>query len=167
MPNIKYSKELLEPLVAKSFSVSQVAKELGLPITGGAHTHLSKVIKRLNLDTSHFLGQAIMRGKASCKKKTPEEILIKRTGVTKRAESFRLKRALLESGVELKCKKCLITDSYNQQPITLQVDHINNDWMDDRKENLQFLCPNCHSQKTSKDGSKDKFRCSLKRSLQK
>ena len=31
--------------------------------------------------------------------------------------------------------------------LTLDVDHKNDDWLDDRLENLQFLCPNCYSQK--------------------
>lgn len=39
------------------------------------------------------------------------------------------------------------------ESITLEVDHINNDWSDSRRENLQYLCPNCHGQKTVKDHS--------------
>ena len=36
----------------------------------------------------------------------------------------------------------------------LQVDHKNRDFLDDRAENLQFLCPNCHSQTPGWCGSK-------------
>lgn len=29
--------------------------------------------------------------------------------------------------------------------LTLEIDHINGDWSDDRAENLRLLCPNCHA----------------------
>ena len=50
----KYTKEMLEPLVAQSTSVAGVMRLLGLRQNGGEHTHISRTIKRFGIDTSHF-----------------------------------------------------------------------------------------------------------------
>jgi Zn finger protein HypA/HybF involved in hydrogenase expression len=61
----------------------------------------------------------------------------------------RLKKRILKAGlIEYKCSCCGITE-WNGKPIVLQLHHINGDNRDNRKENLTFLCPNCHSQTDS------------------
>jgi Zn finger protein HypA/HybF involved in hydrogenase expression len=154
--HVKYTREALEPLVKQSVSVAQVLRLLGRPLCGGTHTHISRTIKHLGLDTSHFTGQGgSNRGKRSPARKTADEVLV--NGCDHREDAFRLRRAMLEKGVEMKCVKCHIGPEYNDEPLILEIDHINNDWTDNTLTNLQFLCPNCHSQKTKTDGSKAKF----------
>ncbi len=50
---------------------------------------------------------------------------------------------LLEN--EYRCQKCGIKN-WNQEHITLELEHINGNRRDNRIENLRLLCPNCHSQ---------------------
>lgn len=164
MPNkVKYTKELLEPLVKQASSVAQVARMLGIPLQGGSHSNLSRRIKKYQLDTSHFTGQGHMKGKHSLSRKTADQILIKYDPVMGREDAYRLRRAMFEIGVKHQCIECGIGPEYNNKLLVLEIDHINNDWSDNRRENLQFICPNCHSQKTASDGSKAKYLKQLKK----
>jgi len=53
------------------------------------------------------------------------------------------KRILHES--DYKCECCGISD-WQGKPITLEMDHVDGDPNNNRRENLRILCPNCHSQ---------------------
>jgi ribosomal protein S27AE len=53
------------------------------------------------------------------------------------------------------CDLCGLTE-WGSKPISLELYHVNGDGLDNRVENLQFLCPNCHSQ-TDTWGGRDKL----------
>jgi len=44
-----------------------------------------------------------------------------------------------------RCEDCGL-DEWLGQPVSLALHHVNGDGKDNRLENLQLLCPNCHSQ---------------------
>lgn len=43
-----------------------------------------------------------------------------------------------------KCEQCGLSE-WQGKPLPLEVHHINGDHWDQRRENLQILCPNCHA----------------------
>lgn len=95
----KYTKEVLEPVVRSSASVAQVLVALGVAPTGGSHGHISRMIRNHGLDTSHFTGKGYLRGKASPKKLSPQELLVMNRNKGQKDHPSRLRRALVESGV--------------------------------------------------------------------
>ena len=150
---VKYTKELLEELVKKSKSVAQVIRAMGLREAGGTYSHIQRKIKEYGIDKSHFLGFGWSKGRKSLKKLTHGQILVKRDR-GRRQSAYRLRRALIESGREYICEKCGQKPEWDGQELRLQVDHKSRDWLDDREENLRFLCPNCHTQTDGYNGSK-------------
>ena len=57
----------------------------------------------------------------------------------------KLKNRLIEEGIkEYRCERCKNTE-WEGVPIPLQIHHVNGVHNDNRLENIQLLCPNCHS----------------------
>jgi 5-methylcytosine-specific restriction endonuclease McrA len=82
-------------------------------------------------------------------KKHALEHLVKR--FTKyRQSGSKLRRWLLEIGRKEICAICNSLPFWLGKPLPMEVDHENGNRTDDRPENLRFLCPNCHSQQTTK-----------------
>lgn len=138
------SEEELRELVKNSITYAEVLRSLGYHEKGGGPwKNLKKRLIELNIDTSHFKGRA--HGTSNTKKYTMEEILVENSPYS---NINRLKIRLLKEGYkENKCEnpECGLTE-WLGKPISLQLHHINGVNNDHRLENLQLLCPNCHSQ---------------------
>ena len=150
--NVKYTKELLETIVKESFTVAEIMRRLGLRESGGSHSHLSRKLKEYKIDTSHFKKTVHNFGKISPQRKSWQEVLVLRTN-GRRQYAYRLRRALIESGRRYVCE-CGQLPMWNGKELRLQVDHLNRNWLDDRPENLRFICPHCHTQTNGYNGSK-------------
>jgi hypothetical protein len=137
--------EELRVAVAESVSIAEVLRRLGREGSGTQRAHVHRWIAEDELTTEHFLGQAHQRGKSRpALARRPEDILVKHDGA-RRTRTVVLRRALHEMGVPDECADCGVGPEWLGKPMTLEVDHINGDWSDDRLENLRLLCPNCHA----------------------
>ena len=137
----KYSIQQLTSAVAESTSMRQVLKKLNVAPYGGNYDVLRKAIKHFSLDTSHFTGQAWNKGKKLPPKQNTADYL----NNVKPIQSHKLKIRLLHEGIfKPVCASCDNT-TWQNQPIPLELDHINGDNKDNRLKNLRLLCPNCHA----------------------
>ncbi|MEV7235862.1 HNH endonuclease signature motif containing protein [Streptomyces sp. NPDC051020] len=139
------SASTLREAVAASCTIAELLRMLDRPDNGHQRGLLRQWISDEGLTTSHFLGQAHQRGKpGTTPVKPPEEILVKHDG-KRRATTMLIRRALCEVGLPERCEECGTGPLWHGNPMTLEIDHINGDWSDDRVENLRLLCPNCHA----------------------
>lgn len=144
----RYSKDELTQVVGECLSFAEVARKLGKRPVGGTITNMKLMCKRWGIDTSHMTGQAHAKGKKSNKRLLPEQRLVMGKETDHRVSADKLRQALFEIGVEHKCSWCGI-NTWNNKSLVLEIDHIDERYWNNTRENLQFLCPNCHSQKTN------------------
>ena len=139
----KRTKEEFEEAAKQSHSIAEMCRTLGLKPCGGNYRLMHNAIEKFALDTSHFTGQGWNTGLKfrPFEEKPISEILVK--GST--YQSFKLKRRLLKEGLKQHICECCRLSEWQPSPIPLELHHLNGDNRDNRLENLQFLCPNCHA----------------------
>ncbi len=131
------TKEQLTEAVKASNSIRQVARTLGVPTDGFVRQQITTLIKTYDLDISHF-GQTTYK----TKRRDWREILVK----GKVQETKLLRRAMIEFGIEFKCRKCGLPPEWQGEPLVLQIEHRDGDRTNNVPDNVEFLCPNCHTQ---------------------
>ncbi len=140
----KWSRSQLEEAAKKSYSIRQVLAHLGLREAGGNYTQIRKYLDSWGIDTKHFKGKGWSLGLKNIGKPrlSLENILIAGSNF----QSFKLKKRLFVAGLKnKKCEKCGWSKVSADDRLPLEIHHKNGDGHDNRLENLQILCPNCHS----------------------
>ena len=148
-----WSKELLELAIKKSHNYSEVLRELGIPLQGNNISTLKRKIKLYGINTEHFTGRQYTSGN-NCKHYQSAE---KYLGTERRIQTWKLKLKLFREGLkEHRCECCGINE-WMGKPISLQLHHIDGNNKNNTIENLQILCPNCHSQTENYCGLSNKI----------
>ncbi|MEU6368452.1 HNH endonuclease signature motif containing protein [Streptomyces sp. NPDC046931] len=137
--------DALRAAVARATSYADVMRALGLEVNDTNHRRVRRQAAQLGLDTSHFVRRPWGGTRTAPRTCAPERVLVILPVGSARPNRARLHTALQAAGVPYRCTSCGNEGQWLAQPITLQIDHINGDWLDNRIENLRYLCPNCHS----------------------
>lgn len=114
----------------KAKSIAELLRFLGLKPAGGNYSNIKRKLQQLNVNTEHWTGQ----------------------GWSKDAQLKNWSEYLIPNSVKLhliknrghKCEVCNYEKWLNNK-IKLEIHHVDGNRTNNNIENLQLLCPNCHS----------------------
>lgn len=129
------SEEKFAQLVKESRSFQELAQHIGYVKTGGGTiTTLKAAVKERGLDTSHFLGQGWNKNNYDWSTFTKNSV---------RSRGKETLNAIISIRGH-KCERCGLTEWLNES-INLEIHHKDGDRYNNELDNLELLCPNCHS----------------------
>ena len=130
-----FSENEIREIFRTSYSNREVLRKLGYnPDAGSITTTINNIISKYNIDTSHFTGQSWNKNNFNYDR-------FQKGKVIKNGRAIDAIVALRGH----KCECCGNTE-WLDKPITLEVHHKDGDNLNNELDNLQLLCPNCHSQ---------------------
>lgn len=136
-----YTPEQLIEAIKTSFSIAEVLRKLNLNQQGSSYKSIKKHIKKNNIDISHFKGKGWSKNKSFQPKRDISAYLSNQFQIS----SHNLKKRLLKEKIFTHtCSSCHLTEWMNN-PIPLELDHIDGNHENNNLLNLRLLCPNCHA----------------------
>ncbi len=155
---------LLREVVSTSISAAEALRRLGRDPRGTNYKALKRRLLQWGIDTEHWTSASkglFQKGRERNIRTTIplEQVLVE---CSTYSNSARLKIRLLRRGLlRNECYVCGILATWQDQPLSLQLDHLNGVHNDHRIENLRLLCPNCHSQTVTFCGRNKKPRTGM------
>lgn len=136
-----YTIPQLQQSVAASECWTDVCRALNITICTFNFKKAQRLCQQYNISISHFnVKRTFRRNKFEW---SEENIFCENSRVPRCSLRRICARYGVYTGV---CAECGIPAVWNGKPLTIELDHINGINDDNRKENLRWLCPNCHSQ---------------------
>ena len=131
-----YSKEELASILKESTSLTDFLLSLGYSSYSGSVLQTAKkYLEEIGLKEEYR--------RLHPKERCPDNIFIKDSTACQKV----LRQYYYEGGyTEYKCSICGQPPYWNNQPLTLILDHVNGQNKDNRLENLRWVCPNCNQQ---------------------
>lgn len=143
-------KIFLEKIVEESKSLNDILRKLNKSSSDSSIKWLKNLLCEYDIDFQSSIKHS-MKEKMDLKDALVENSPYK--------TSYNLLKRLVEEGYKKYECECCGIDSWNGKEISLQLHHINGNHSDNRIENLQVLCPNCHSQTENFGNKKEKNKC--------
>lgn len=135
MGKIKYTKEVIEPIIKASTSWKDLAKRLGVVKANGLYRGIKRAAERYNLNLEHLNNSDFL-----WKKRSDEEVFCENSEVDRLTVKDRIFKNNL---IPYECWKCGNKGEWQGEKMSLILDHINGINNYNKLENLRFVCPNC------------------------
>ena len=143
--------EEFKNIVNLSNTITECLQKLGLVNKGRNNKTLLTRINEENISIEHIRKSPSNIG--SNKRIPLEEYLIEGREI----HGSVIKKRLVEAGMmKDECSVCGQLPEWNGKPLSLELDHINGNRLDNRIENLRIICPHCHSQTDTFRGKANK-----------
>lgn len=155
---MKYNWDLekIKQVVPNCINLTEVLQVLEIPRQGNNSKTLRNILDSNAIDYSHFTGRA----RNYNNKTVPIEEYLSNA---KSIGTYALKEKLIKVGLKQNCCECCGISEWRGKKLTIQLHHIDGNHNNNSLENLQMLCPNCHSQTESYCGNannnKIKYHC--------
>ena len=111
-------------------SIAGLLKKLDLKPVGGNYANIKRIIQRLQIDCSHWTGQGWNKGQQL------KDWSNYTQGASAKPHLIKLRGH--------KCESCNLSEWLGDL-IPLEIHHVDGDKTNNGADNLQLLCPNCHS----------------------